>query len=104
MISEQRLQAALDLRTFIDEVRSAGELQEIPSANWNLEIGALTELFAEQTPTPALLFDAIPDCAKGRRVLTNLLYSPLRQALALGVEPGCAAFHWYRWSKRAWPI
>ena len=87
MNNQQRLQAALDLRTFIDEVRAAGELKEIPGAHWNLEIGALTEIFAEQTPTPALLFDAIPDYPKGRRVLSNLLYSPLRQALALAMAP-----------------
>ena len=86
MIKEQRLQAALDLRSFIDEVRRAGELEEIVGAHWNLEIGALTEIMAERTPTPALLFDSIPDYPKGRRVLTNLLYSPIRQALALGVE------------------
>jgi UbiD family decarboxylase len=83
--SPPRLEAALDLRAFLDEVKAAGELEEISGAHWNLEIGALTELFAEQTPTPALLFDAIPDYPKGRRVLSNILFSPLRQSLALGV-------------------
>ena len=68
MNNQRRLQAALDLRIFIDEVRAAGELKEIAGAHWQLEIGALTELFAEQTPTPALLFDGIPDYPKGRRV------------------------------------
>jgi UbiD family decarboxylase len=82
-----RLQSALDLRGFLAEVKSAGELQEISGAHWNLEIGALTEIFAEQTPTPALLFDNIPDYPRGRRVLSNVLFSPLRQSLALGVSP-----------------
>ncbi|MPZ76206.1 MAG: UbiD family decarboxylase [Deltaproteobacteria bacterium] len=81
-----RLEGALDLRAFLAEVKAAGELQEISRAHWNLEIGALTELFAEQTPTPALLFDEIPDYPHGRRVLSNVLFSPLRQALALGVS------------------
>jgi 4-hydroxy-3-polyprenylbenzoate decarboxylase len=80
------MQAALDLREFLKAVKAAGELQEISGAHWNLEIGALTELFAERTPTPALLFDDIPGYAEGRRVLSNVLFSPLRQALALGVE------------------
>ena len=87
MNKEHRLQPALDLRAFIEEVRVDGELEEVSAAHWNLEIGALTELFAEQVSTPALLFDDIPDYPKGRRVLSNVLYSPRRQALALGVAP-----------------
>jgi UbiD family decarboxylase len=87
MDDPQRLQAALDLRVFLTEVKAAGELQEISGAHWNLELGALTELFAEQTPTPALLFDDIPGYPRGRRVLSNILFSPLRQSLALGVGP-----------------
>ncbi len=81
------LPAGLDLRAFLTRVKEAGELQEISGAHWNLEIGALTELFAERTPTPALLFDAIAGYAKGKRVLSNVLFSPLRQSLALGMAP-----------------
>jgi hypothetical protein len=44
---DRRLQSALDLRAFLAEVKVAGELQEVSGAHWNLEIGALTELFAE---------------------------------------------------------
>ncbi|HEY7559141.1 MAG TPA: UbiD family decarboxylase [Candidatus Binatia bacterium] len=69
------------------EIHAAGELIKISGAHWRLEIGALTELFAEQTPAPALLFDGIADYPDGRRVLSNVLYSPLRQSLALGVSP-----------------
>jgi len=77
----------LDLREFLKHVKAAGELQEISGAHWNLEIGALTELFAERPPTPALLFDDIAGYGKGKRVLSNVLFSPLRQSLALGVVP-----------------
>jgi 4-hydroxy-3-polyprenylbenzoate decarboxylase len=87
MDRQRQLQCALDLRVFLDEVKAAGELQEIDRAHWNLEIGALTELFAERTPTPALLFDRIGDYPAGRRVLSNVLFSPLRQALALAEAP-----------------
>src|SRR5258707_15769015 len=86
MSDNPRLQSALDLRVFLTEVKAAGELEEISGAHWNLELGALTELFAEQTPTPALLFDNIPDYPKGRRGLSNVLFLPLRQSLALGVS------------------
>jgi 4-hydroxy-3-polyprenylbenzoate decarboxylase len=85
--SPRSLQSALDLRAFLAEVEAAAELEKISGAHWNLEIGALTELFAERTPTPALIFDNIPDYPGGRRVLSNILYSPLRQSLALGVAP-----------------
>jgi 4-hydroxy-3-polyprenylbenzoate decarboxylase len=87
MNDQQRIQCALDLRAFVKEIHAAGELIKISGAHWRLEIGALTELFAEQTPAPALLFDGIADYPDGRRVLSNVLYSPLRQSLALGVSP-----------------
>jgi 4-hydroxy-3-polyprenylbenzoate decarboxylase len=85
MDERSRIQCALDLRPFLADVKAAGELQEIAGAHWNLEIGALTELFAEQTLLPALLFDDIPGYPRGRRVLGNVLFSPLRQSLALGL-------------------
>ena len=97
---ERHIEAAFDLRTFLDEVRSAGELREISGAHWKLEIGALTELFAEQNFTPALLFDDIPEYARGRRVMSNVLFSPLRQALALGVVPSLRGIALLRETKR----
>lgn len=81
-----QIQAALDLRVFLEQVKQAGELQEISGANWNLEIGALTEIFAESDPTPALLFDKIVGYPPGFRVLSNILHSPYRHALALGAS------------------
>ena len=45
-----------DLRTFIDGAARIGELKQIDGADWNLEIGCLTELMAEQEG-PLLLFD-----------------------------------------------
>ena len=35
-----------DLREFIDAARKIGQVKEIHGADWNLEIGALTEMFA----------------------------------------------------------
>ena len=42
------------LREFIDAVKELGELKEIDNADWNLEIGAITEQMAERKG-PALL-------------------------------------------------
>lgn len=51
-----------DLRHYIDtltEKLGADEVQTIKGANWDLEIGCITELSAEKEG-PALLFDDIP--------------------------------------------
>jgi UbiD family decarboxylase len=73
-----------DLRSFVDGAASIGEVKTIHGAHWNLEIGCLTELMAEQDG-PLLLFDSIPDYPKGFRIVTNVLATPRRFALALGL-------------------
>ena len=37
-----------DLREFIEAAREIGDLKEIHGAHWDLEIGALTEIFASR--------------------------------------------------------
>jgi len=76
---------ALDLRCFIERARDAGELETIDGAHWDLEIGALTEIYAELESTPALLFDNVPGYPRGHRILSNILKSPLRESLAIGM-------------------
>ncbi|HEX6768227.1 MAG TPA: UbiD family decarboxylase, partial [Candidatus Binatia bacterium] len=73
-----------DLRTFIDGAARIGELKQIDGADWNLEIGCLTELMAEQDG-PLLLFDNIPGYPKGFRIAANVLASARRFALALSL-------------------
>lgn len=73
-----------DLRTFIDGAGKIGELKQIDGAHWDLEIGCLTELMAEQEG-PLLLFDNIPGYPKGFRIATNVLASARRFALALSL-------------------
>src|SRR5262245_22855026 len=71
-----------DLRAFIDGAARIGELKQIDGAHWNLEIGCLTELMAEQEG-PLLLFDSIPGYPKGFRIAVNVLATARRFALAL---------------------
>jgi UbiD family decarboxylase len=73
-----------DLRDFIAESKKLGELEEVDGADWDTELGAITELAAEKRG-PALLFDNIKDYPKGFRVLSNLFGSYKRSALCLGV-------------------
>jgi UbiD family decarboxylase len=73
-----------DLRAFIDAAVRIGEVKNIDGAHWNLEIGCLTEMMAEQDG-PLLLFDNIVDYPKGFRIATNIIATARRFALALGL-------------------
>lgn len=73
-----------DLRMFLDELAEMGELRTFEGADWDLEIGALTEIGADQNG-PALLFDAIKDYPKGFRVVSNISAALKRTALSLGL-------------------
>ncbi|MBW8906190.1 MAG: UbiD family decarboxylase [Betaproteobacteria bacterium] len=68
----------LDLRTWLGEVDKLGELKHVRGADWNLELGAISELNVKKDVPPALLFDEIEGYAKGFRVLTCSTSSPAR--------------------------
>src|SRR6267142_1978624 len=68
----------LDLRSWLDEIRGLGELKEVRGADWNLELGAISELNVKKDLPPALLFDEIAGYPKGFRVLTCSTSSPAR--------------------------
>ena len=78
----------LDLRTWLKEMRSIAELQDVIGADWSLELGAISELNVRRTPNPALLFDEIVGYPKGFRVVTCSTSSPARLSsiLHLGDE------------------
>ena len=48
-----------DLRGWVEAVDGFGELKRINGVDWNLEMGAITEVFARKQPYPAILFDEI---------------------------------------------
>src|SRR5262249_56570832 len=73
-----------DLRTFMEAAAGIGEAKTVDGAHWNLEIGCLTELMAEQEG-PLLLFDNISGYPRGFRIATNVLATARRFALALGL-------------------
>lgn len=73
------------LRSFLEGVRSLGELKVVRQADWNLEIGAITEISGSEPNPPALLFDEIKDYPPGFRILTNMFQTQSRTALALGL-------------------
>ena len=76
-----------DLREFIERVDGFSELKRVSGADWNLEIGAITELMASSPACPMLLFDNIKGHRPGYRIVTNLVHTERRLALALGESP-----------------
>src|SRR3990172_10481396 len=76
----------MDLREYIEGIKSIGELRELTGADWNLEIGVLTEMVGEKDG-PALLFDEIKDYPRGYRVLSNMLNNPNHIKKAFGFPP-----------------
>ncbi|MEM4089732.1 MAG: UbiD family decarboxylase [Thermoplasmatales archaeon] len=74
-----------NLRGFIEKLDELGMLKTISGADWNLEIGALTDANAKSNKY-TLLFDNIKGYPGGFRVLTGALLDAPRVSLALGFE------------------
>lgn len=69
------------LRDWIQKVDALGELRRVDGADWNLEMGAITEVYARNEPYPAILFDKIKDYPEGRRVLIGVHHMSLKRQL-----------------------
>ena len=75
-----------DLREWIECVRTLGLLKDVKGADWNLEVGAITDLNVKAKKF-TLLFDALKGYPEGFRILTGALLDAKRVALALGLAP-----------------
>jgi UbiD family decarboxylase len=96
------------LRDYLQAVEQRGLLQTIEGADWNLEIGSITEIVAFSPQLRALLFDRIKGHTPGFRVATNLYGSQRLQALALGLPDDLSGIdlvaRWRERSKRLVPL
>jgi len=81
------IEAALDLRAFLQRLRDSDDVKDVQGAHWDIEIGALTEMYANLQDRGPLLFDQIPGYPEGYRVLSNILRSTKSDALAMGTAP-----------------
>ncbi len=77
---------ARDLRQWLQAAEALNELQIVKGADWNLEIGAISELNYRRRPNKAQLFDEIMGHAQGFRVLTASMSSPRRMAMTFGLS------------------
>lgn len=78
-----------DLRGWLQEVESIGELEVVKGADWNLEIGGLIELIQRSRPAgkvPALLFDEVSGYRPGYRICVNLFSSLKRLGITTGIR------------------
>ncbi|HEY3116786.1 MAG TPA: UbiD family decarboxylase [Chloroflexota bacterium] len=72
------------LRDLIDEFDRQEEIRRIDGVDWNLELGAITEMLALRDG-PSLLFDHIKGYPEGFRVLSNLTNNPRRVGMLFGL-------------------
>ena len=75
-----------DLREWLDQVNRLGELKTVEGADWDLELGAITEVVARATKPKVLLFDNIKGYPNGFRVVTNPVCSAATTASPRAVQ------------------
>ena len=72
-----------DLREWIAEAEKLGEIRHITGASWEEEIGQIAELVQHDENAPCVIFDEVPGCKKGQRILTNF-FAGRRKNMTLG--------------------
>ena len=73
-----------DLREFLKRAEEMGQINRIEGADWNLEIGSITELQQSVPNAPLLLFDKIKGYKSGYRIITDFVNTELLVDLAMG--------------------
>ncbi|HZA55062.1 MAG TPA: UbiD family decarboxylase [Candidatus Udaeobacter sp.] len=76
-----------DLREYIVAAERLGELRVVNGADWDLEIGAITEVAARAANPKVVLFDDIKGYPQGFRVIVNAVCSAATTGLAFGLDP-----------------
>ncbi|MGH7824556.1 MAG: UbiD family decarboxylase [Candidatus Binatia bacterium] len=91
-----------DLRDWLNQVESLGELRIVEGADWNLEIGAITEMARKESNTaPCIVFDSIKGFPKGYRLAVGLLNSIKRVALTTNMPLDLPTMEFVRvWRQR----
>ncbi|HET8564667.1 MAG TPA: UbiD family decarboxylase, partial [Candidatus Binatia bacterium] len=72
-----------DLREWMREAERRGELKTVLGASWQEEIGLAADVVIPHDDGPAVVFDEVPGCPKGFRVLINV-FAGKRRNMTLG--------------------
>src|SRR3974390_3074817 len=108
MTKVQQLKTFGCMREYLDAIREKNLLQDLTEADWDLELGAVTEVVALSKSPRALLFDRIKGYPAGMRVATNIYGSPSLHAIALGLPDDISVTEmvqaWRRRSRALKPV
>jgi 4-hydroxy-3-polyprenylbenzoate decarboxylase len=72
-----------DLREWIAQAQKLGEIRVVKGASWQEEIGMAAEMVMPDEKAPCLVFDEVPGCNQGERVLVNF-FGGRRMNMTLG--------------------
>jgi UbiD family decarboxylase len=88
----ERIKPWRDTREWMERVEALGELRVVRGADWEAEIGAITEMLDHAEDSPCVIFDEVPGYPAGHRVIVNCSGTPTRQAVTLNL-PTSAGTH-----------
>jgi UbiD family decarboxylase len=75
-----------DLRSWIQCAEDMGQLKRVNGADWNIEIGGITEMVCLHSKNPVcLLFDEIKGYPKSWRIVSNVFTNQELAAMTLGL-------------------
>lgn len=86
MSDRSNLQAHIaydDLREWLDHAERLGEVRHVKGASWQEDIGLAAEAILRAESGPCVVFDDIPGCAKGFRLLLNM-FAGTRRNMTFG--------------------
>ncbi len=72
-----------DLREWLSAAERLGEVRHVKGASWQEDIGLAAEAVLRAENGPCVLFDEVPGCPKGFRVLLNM-FAGVRRNMTLG--------------------
>ena len=72
-----------DLREWLAHAERLGEVRHVKGATWQEDIGLAAEAILRAENGPCVVFDEVPGCPKGFRVLLNM-FAGARRNMTLG--------------------
>ena len=75
-----------DLREWLEEAEKLGEVKVVTGASWERDIGMAAEIVLHDEKAPCIVFDEVPGCEKGHRLLINF-FAGKRRNMTLGFPP-----------------
>ena len=75
-----------DMREWIVEAEKLGELRVVKGASWEEDIGLAAEVVQHDEGAPCIVFDDVPGCPPGFRMLINF-FAGKRKCMTMGFPP-----------------